>query len=92
MRCFQHIVADKVCYFVHAWRWCDEAETNQNSTNLIQRQRQYQLDPRPVYQRLPRSGLYMTAFQIVFWTGTLGIAAGFYNMMTVCKFLKFMLC
>lgn len=58
------------------------------STNLIQRQRQYQMDPRPVYQRLPRSGLYMTVFQIVFWTGTLGVAAGYYNMATVCVFMK----
>ncbi|WFD21477.1 hypothetical protein MEQU1_000129 [Malassezia equina] len=47
---------------------------------IPQRQRIYQADPRPVYQRLPRSGLYFGVFQVIFWTGIAGISAGTYNM------------
>ena len=54
------------------------------SNNLLQRQRLLQADPRPVYQRMPRSGLYMGIFQFVFWTGLLGTSIGFYNMAVVC--------
>lgn len=55
-----------------------------SSNTVIQRQRIYQADPRPVYQRLPRSGLYFGIFQIIFWTGMAGISVGTYNMIAVC--------
>ncbi|SHO76412.1 Hypothetical protein MSYG_0750 [Malassezia sympodialis ATCC 42132] len=45
-----------------------------------QRQRIFQADPRPVYQRLPRSGLYFGVFQVIFWTGMAGITVGAYNL------------
>ncbi|EDP44693.1 hypothetical protein MGL_1175 [Malassezia globosa CBS 7966] len=53
------------------------------NNNILQRQRIYQSDLRPVYQRLPRSGLYMGIFQIFFWAGIGGITVGAFNMITL---------
>ncbi|EST06251.1 hypothetical protein PSEUBRA_004137 [Kalmanozyma brasiliensis GHG001] len=45
-----------------------------------QRQRALQADPRPVFQRLPRSKLYMGLFMTLFGVGMYGTTVGFYNM------------
>ncbi|PWN90244.1 hypothetical protein FA10DRAFT_285957 [Acaromyces ingoldii] len=52
-----------------------------NRANTVpQRQRIYQADTRPVYQRLPRSRLYMGLFMSLFTVGMVGTVGGFYNM------------
>ncbi|CEH14875.1 hypothetical protein CBOM_02690 [Ceraceosorus bombacis] len=51
-----------------------------NRPNTVpQRQRLYQADPRPVYQRLPRSRLYMGVFLTLFSAGIWGTVGGIYN-------------
>ncbi|PWN50084.1 hypothetical protein IE53DRAFT_380043 [Violaceomyces palustris] len=45
-----------------------------------QRQRALQADTRPVYQRMPRSRLYMGLFMTLFGVGIYGTTVGFYNM------------
>ncbi|EPQ30258.1 uncharacterized protein PFL1_02374 [Pseudozyma flocculosa PF-1] len=45
-----------------------------------ERQRALQADTRPVYQRLPRSRLYMGVYMALFGIGMYGSFAGFYNM------------
>ncbi|KAL9940856.1 hypothetical protein V8E36_000344 [Tilletia maclaganii] len=47
---------------------------------IIQRQRQLQADTRPVFQRGPRSGLYMTLYLGLFSLGMYGTIGGFWNM------------
>ncbi|KDN44886.1 hypothetical protein K437DRAFT_212674, partial [Tilletiaria anomala UBC 951] len=44
------------------------------------RQRAYQADPRPVFQRLPRSKLYMGIYMTIFTVGMYGTFGGFWNM------------
>ncbi|ETS61003.1 hypothetical protein PaG_04937 [Moesziomyces aphidis] len=48
-----------------------------------ERQRALQADPRPVFQRLPRSRLYMGLFMTLFGVGMYGTTVGFYNMAVV---------
>lgn len=71
-------------YYVALYTWRVKRVLTHTSNNILQRQRLLQADPRPVYQRMPRSGLYMGIFQFVFWTGVLGTTIGFYNMAVVC--------
>ncbi|SNX82538.1 related to COX7 - cytochrome-c oxidase, subunit VII [Melanopsichium pennsylvanicum] len=47
---------------------------------ILERQRALQADSRPVFQRLPRSRLYMGIFMTLFGVGMYGTAVGFYNM------------
>ena len=46
---------------------------------ILQRQRMYQADTRPVYQRGPRSGMYMKAYMTLFTFGMVATAAGLVN-------------
>ncbi|CAO1636607.1 unnamed protein product [Sympodiomycopsis kandeliae] len=46
---------------------------------IVQRQKLYQADTRPVYQRLPRSGMYMKVYMALFVVGGLGTASGLWN-------------
>ncbi|CAO1614058.1 unnamed protein product [Parajaminaea phylloscopi] len=46
---------------------------------ILQRQRIYQSDPRPVYQRLPRSRMYMTIYMGLFTVGMVGTFGGLVN-------------
>ena len=50
---------------------------------MPERQRALQADPRPVFQRLPRSKLYMGLFMTLFGVGMYGTTVGFYNMAVV---------
>ncbi len=50
---------------------------------MPERQRALQADPRPVFQRLPRSRLYMGLFMTLFGVGMYGTTVGFYNMAVV---------
>lgn len=50
---------------------------------MPERQRALQADPRPVFQRLPRSRLYMGVFMTLFGIGMYGTTVGFYNMAVV---------
>lgn len=52
---------------------------------MPQRQRALQADSRPVFQRLPRSRLYMGLFMTLFGVGMYGSAVGFYNMAVVSR-------
>lgn len=45
----------------------------------MQRQKLYQSDLRPVYQRGPRSGFYMKAYLAIFAVGMVGTAHGLWN-------------
>ncbi|PWN99198.1 hypothetical protein FA09DRAFT_306773 [Tilletiopsis washingtonensis] len=55
-----------------------DALVNRPNT-IAQRQRLYQADARPVYQRLPRSRLYMGLFMGLFTVGMYGTLGGLYN-------------
>ncbi|PWN29187.1 hypothetical protein BDZ90DRAFT_278566 [Jaminaea rosea] len=46
---------------------------------ILQRQRIYQADTRPVYQRLPRSRMYMTVYMAFFTLGMIGTTGGLIN-------------
>lgn len=68
------------------WLRVHAAVTSSTDTarNLVpQHQRVYQADPRPVYQRVPRSKTYFNAFMLVFCTGIFGISLGGLNMIRV---------
>lgn len=56
------------CVCTHAYR-----------NTIVQRQRIFQADTRPVYQRGPRSRLYMTAYMALFTLGMAGTAHGLWN-------------
>lgn len=60
-----------------------------NRNTVPERQRALQADPRPVFQRLPRSRLYMGLFMTLFGVGMYGTTVGFYNMAVVRIFLVF---
>lgn len=49
------------------------------SNTVLQRQRIYQSDSRPVYQRLPRSRMYMTIYMAFFTVGMFGTFGGLVN-------------
>ncbi|PWN18757.1 hypothetical protein BCV69DRAFT_284741 [Microstroma glucosiphilum] len=55
-----------------------DALVNRSNT-IVQRQRIYQADTRPVYQRLPRSGMYMKVYMAFFTVGMIGITGGLIN-------------
>lgn len=57
--------------------------------NVPQLQKAYQADPRPVFQRGPRSKLYFGLYLTLFGVGMYGTTLGFYNMAVVSVVLSF---
>ncbi|GAA5852530.1 hypothetical protein JCM5353_004111 [Sporobolomyces roseus] len=59
-----------------------DALVNRPNT-ILEQQKRFQADQRAVFQKMPRSRLYMGAFLTVFGVGVLGITQGVYKMALV---------
>ncbi|KAG6812098.1 hypothetical protein H0H92_004398 [Tricholoma furcatifolium] len=47
---------------------------------VLEKQRAYQNDPRKIMYRLPRSGLYLTAYGAIFAASSVGTLYGIYAL------------
>ncbi|ESK89367.1 hypothetical protein Moror_16210 [Moniliophthora roreri MCA 2997] len=48
--------------------------------DIIERQKRYQNDPRPLHRRAPRRILYIRLFSVGFTAGALGTVYGLYQL------------
>ncbi|KAF9266205.1 hypothetical protein L218DRAFT_996967 [Marasmius fiardii PR-910] len=48
--------------------------------DIIEKQKRYQNDPRPLHWRAPRRGIYLRLFGVAWAAGAVGTVAGLYTL------------